>query len=72
MACYGFMRQDELLTTGDVARMIGKSARTVSRLVKDGTIPYAERLSAANGIYLIRRSDVIDYLSQQREEAKSA
>ena len=66
------MRQDELLTTGDVAKMIGRSARTVSRLVKDGYIPYAERLSAANGIYLIRRSAVIDYLARQNEGAKSA
>lgn len=67
------MRQDELLTTGDVAKMIGRSARTVSRLVKDGDIPYAERLSAANGIYLIRRSAVIDYLARQQEqEAKTA
>lgn len=67
-----FMRQDELLTTGDVGKMIGRSARTVSRLVKDGDIPYAERLSAANGIYLIRRSDVIAYLGRQQEEVKSA
>lgn len=68
------MSRDELLTTGDVANMIGRSARTVSRLVKDGEIRYAERLSAANGIYLIRRSDVIDYLNRQQErtEAKSA
>ncbi len=63
------MRQDELLTTGDVAKMIGRSARTVSRLVKDGEIPYAERLNAANGIYLIRRSDVVAYMSRQQQEA---
>jgi hypothetical protein len=51
--------------------MIGRSARTVSRLVKDGALPYAERLNAANGIYLIRRSAVIEYLArtQQREAA---
>jgi excisionase family DNA binding protein len=66
------MRQDELLTTGDVAKMIGRSARTVSRLVKDGDIPYAERLNAANGIYLIRRSAVIAYLARtQKQEAAS-
>ena len=65
------MRQDELLTTGDVARMIGRSARTVSRLVKDGEIPYAERLTAANGIYLIRRSDVIDFLARQQQKEAS-
>lgn len=66
------MRQDELLTTGDVAKMIGRSARTVSRLVKDGEIPYAERLAAANGIYLIRRSDVIDYMARQQRERQEA
>ena len=65
------MRQDELLTTGDVAKMIGRSARTVSRLVKDGEIPYAERLTAANGIYLIRRSDVIDFLARQQQKEAS-
>jgi excisionase family DNA binding protein len=66
------MRQDELLTTGDVAKMIGRSARTVSRLVKDGALPYAERLNAANGIYLIRRSAVIEYLARtQKQEAAS-
>lgn len=66
------MRPDELLTTGDVAKMIGRSPRTVSRLIKDGEIRYAERLAAANGIYLVKRSAVVDYLNRQQEQRQEA
>jgi len=65
------MGTDDLLTTGEVAPMLGKSARTVSRLALTGALPYAERIQAARGIYLFRRSDVIAYLVRESEKASA-
>lgn len=59
------MATEQYLTAGEVAQLIGRSARTVSRLAKDGQLPYAQRTTAANGVYLFRRTDVIAYLDRQ-------
>lgn len=55
------------LSSGEVGVLIGKSARTVSRLAQLGELPHAGRLAAANGLYLFRRSDVDQYLAQRAE-----
>lgn len=52
------MTTDELLTAGQAAPILGLSSRSVSRLAKDGTLPIADRLPVANGVYLFRRADV--------------
>ena len=66
------MGQDDLLTAGEVARLIDRSARTVSRLAKNGDLPYAHRTTAANGVYLFRRADVITYLNRETDKAATA
>ena len=42
----------ELLTSGQVAMVLHKSVSTISRWVRDGTLPAAARVKTANGIYL--------------------
>jgi len=65
------MGTDELLTTAEVAPMIGKSIRTTARLAQTGALPYAERLPFARGIYRFRRRDVLDYLRREDEKASA-
>lgn len=63
-------REEELLTAGEVALLIKRSARTVSRLALEGRLPYAQRSAAGNGVYLFRRRDVLEYLMRDRNEQK--
>ena len=64
------MTQRQLLTTGQVARRIHKSARTVTRLATEGKLPFAERLEVARGVYLFDPDEVDAYVA--RETAKAA
>ena len=52
------MPDDTLLTTGEVGIMLGKSAKTISRMADAGKIPIAHTLSGPKGARLFRRSDV--------------
>lgn len=48
--------------------MVGKSAATVKRLAKAGTIPAAFKLAGSRGAYVFRRSDVEAYMATLRNE----
>lgn len=60
---------EDLLTSPDVAAMIGKSQRTTVRLTNDGVIPHAMKLPGPNGAFIYRRGDIEHYLSK-RDGAK--
>lgn len=60
---------DDLLTSSQVGTILGKSARTVSRLAQTGELPHADRLAAGNGLYLFRRGDVERYAAERAEQA---
>ena len=47
-----------LLTSAQVASLLGKSVRTVNRMAKSGDLPIAMKVSAATGAYLFRPEDV--------------
>lgn len=49
---------DELLTSTQAGAMLGKSARTVQRMVDAGTLTPAQKLPGPNGAYLFLRADV--------------
>ena len=49
---------EPLLTSADVSQILGRSVRTVLRMVDAGTLAYAQRLPGPNGAYLFRREDV--------------
>lgn len=63
---------EDLLTSSQVGDILGKSARTVSRLAQTGELPHAARMAAGNGIYLFRRSDVDAYAAKIAAAAASA
>ena len=48
----------ELLTSVQVAILLGKSARTVHRMAEAGTLPVAHKLPGPNGAFLFRREDI--------------
>jgi excisionase family DNA binding protein len=63
------MPQDELIGSAEAARILGKSPRTVHRLVKAGTLTPAHVAPGGFvGSFLFNRSDVEELL----EAAKSA
>lgn len=49
---------DELLTSFQVAVILGKSPRTVQRMAKTGEIPPAQKLPGPNGAFLFRRGEI--------------
>lgn len=52
------MPTDELITTAQAGRLIGKSARTVIRLGESGALPIAHKLPGPNGAFLFHLTDV--------------
>jgi excisionase family DNA binding protein len=62
---------EQLLTSSEVGALLGKSARTVSRLAQSGDLPHAARLAAGNGLYLFRRGDVDKYLAEREAQANA-
>lgn len=52
------MAKDELLTSTQAGFLLGKSGRTVQRMVDAGALTPVQKLPGPNGAYLFRRSDV--------------
>lgn len=52
------MPQDELLTSTQAGALLGKSGRTVTRMVEAGVLKPAQKLPGPNGAYLFRLKDV--------------
>lgn len=57
-AMLAHMHTDRLLTCPEVGALLGKSARTVQRMVDRGLLTPAQKLAGPNGAYLFRREDV--------------
>lgn len=49
---------DDLIAATEAGAILGKSARTVSRLAEAGQLPVVQKLPGPNGAYLFRRRDV--------------
>ena len=54
---------DPLLTSPQVGRALGMSARSVHRLAESGRLPAAHKLPGVNGSYLFRESDVRRFMT---------
>lgn len=54
-------QSSDLLTSAQVAAILGKSIRTVHRMANDGTLPTALRLPGQTGAVLFTRADVEAY-----------
>lgn len=57
------------MTTMEVAILLGRSARTVHRLVDAGDLAPAQKLPGPNGAYLFRRDDVERIVSERSGSA---
>ena len=62
--------QDELILATDAGAILGKSARTVSRLAEAGQIPFIQKLAGPRGAYVFRRVD-IERIAAELAEAKA-
>ncbi|MGB7365039.1 MAG: helix-turn-helix domain-containing protein [Rhodococcus sp. (in: high G+C Gram-positive bacteria)] len=59
------------MTSTQAGQLIGKSSRTVLRLMDAGLLVSAGQLSGVNGPYLFRRSDIQAYLDSRAARAAS-
>jgi hypothetical protein len=50
--------QPDIITTGEAGRMIGRSTRTVQRLIASGELPTVGKLAGVNGHFLLDRAVV--------------
>jgi hypothetical protein len=57
--------QLDIITTGEAGRMIGRSARTVQRLIESGELATIGKLSGVNGHFLLDRA-VVETLATKR------
>lgn len=49
---------DELVSTAEAARIIGRHVRTIHRAVADGRLTPITKIEGKTGAYLFRRADV--------------
>ena len=56
--------RDELISAQDAEKLLGKSRRTIHRLVASGKLPVAMRLPGTTGAMLFHRSDVLALAEQ--------
>ena len=59
------MTEPNLITSPEAGRIIGRSPRTIHRLVESGALTPAVRLPGPNGALLFRRED-IEALAEKR------
>lgn len=50
--------RDDLLTSPQVGLILGKSARTIHRMVEDGVLPYVMKLPGPNGAFLFDKAAI--------------
>lgn len=55
---------NELLTSPEVAAKLGKSTRTVHRLVDSGDLTYVKKFAGPNGAYLFDAAAVDAYIAK--------
>ena len=58
------MTENDLLTSGEAGVLLGKSARTVQRMVEAGSLTPVRRLPGVNGAYLFNRTDIKSLLAE--------
>lgn len=58
----------DIITTGEAGRLLGRSARTVQRLIESGQLSTVGKLAGPNGHFLLDRA-VVESLAKQRSAA---
>ncbi|MBJ7598009.1 helix-turn-helix domain-containing protein [Candidatus Nephthysia bennettiae] len=57
--------EDDLLTTGEAARLAGVHRSTVDRWIRLGLLPIASRLPSGHA--RVRRQDVLELIKRERD-----
>ena len=65
------MSQPDLISVAEAAEILGRSVRTVHRLVDSGSLPVAGRLPGRTGAIILDRSEVEDLADDLADEATS-
>lgn len=55
----------DIITTGEAGRILGRSARTVQRMIDAGQLPTVGKLTGPNGHFLLDRA-VVEQLAKER------
>lgn len=66
-----FMDKTDIITTGEAGRILGRSARTVQRLIESGQLPTIGKLPGTVGHFLLDRA-VVQALANERANAKTS
>lgn len=62
-------KREQLLTTPQVARLIGKSTRTVHRAIDDGELQYAMQVGeGTNAPYLFEPAEVDRWIAEREQK----
>lgn len=69
-AAMGVMGEHRMITTGDAARLLDCSARTVARILDSGRLPFVR--NGAAGRRMVDVVDVMDYRSQEMERMRES
>lgn len=69
-AAMGVMGEHRMITTGDAARLLDCSARTVARILDSGRLPFVR--NGAAGRRLVDVVDVMDYRSEEMERMRES
>lgn len=66
----GVMGEHRMITTGDAARLLDCSARTVARILDSGRLPFVR--NGAAGRRMVDVVDVMDYRSEEMERMRES
>lgn len=69
-AAMGVMGEHRMITTGDAARLLNCSARTVARILDSGRLPFVR--NGAAGRRMVDVVDVMDYRSEEMERMRES
>lgn len=69
-AALGVMGRRRMVTTGEAARLLNCSARTVARILDSGRLPFTR--NGATGRRMVDVTDVMDYQRRERERMEQS
>ncbi|OZG60795.1 MerR family transcriptional regulator [Bifidobacterium myosotis] len=69
-AALGVMGRRRMVTTGEAARLLNCSARTVARILDSGRLPFTR--NGATGRRMVDVTDVMDYQRHERERMEQS
>lgn len=69
-AALGVMGRRRMITTGDAAKLLNCSARTVARILDSGRLPFTR--NGSTGRRMVDVADVMDYQKQERERMRQS